>query len=103
MMILPVQLTPDSYSLFVLLEDDNIERIKEYDPAEINIYKLTKPWSELKLLDVVVTYLAPADKDEFLRLCTMSNRREALKLVTRGFRYRPDKGDHDRGPESLLK
>jgi hypothetical protein len=96
MLIMPVQVTPGEYSIFVILEDDNIARIKEHDPAEVNIHKLGSQWSKLRLRDVVIGYLAPgADTREFHRLIGERKMKEALKHLSHGFRYRPEAGDHD--------
>jgi hypothetical protein len=98
---MPVQMDKTYYCIFVLLEDDNLARIREFDPAEVNVTQVGAPWSELKLRDVVIAYLAPFDKEEFMRLCSMKTPREALRLVTRGFRFRPELGDHDNGPQKI--
>lgn len=35
MITIPLQVNPAQYDLFIILEDENIERIKKYDPAEV--------------------------------------------------------------------
>lgn len=103
MMIVPFQISKTEYSIVVLLENDNMERIREHDPAEITIKKLPPEWTRLKLNAVLITYLGPEEKDRFLALCDDDRVQQALRFATRGWRYRPDQGDHDHGPERVFE
>jgi hypothetical protein len=102
MMVLPFQLNSAEYSMFVILEDDNIERIKAYDPAEVNVPKMGD-WTRLKLRDVIITYATPQEVAEFTKLCTQDKALEAMRLLSRGFKYKPEAGDHDRPYTSLAR
>ena len=101
MMLLPASINEREYSLFVILEEENIERIKQYDPAEATVSKLGPPWTTLQLRDVVITYVAAGEeKDRFINMVQRGEINEALRMLSRGFAYRPDLGDHDRPYES---
>ena len=80
MMLLPVQLHgDDEFTLFVLLEDENIDRIKEHDPAEVTVQKLGGKWADLKVRDICITYLAPGEAQKFMDLCKVNRVQEALR------------------------
>jgi hypothetical protein len=96
MLTMPVQVSQGEYALFVVLEDDNIVRMKEYDPAEVDLHKLGPPWNKLRLRTVIVGYLAPGeDTKEFHRLIGEGRPKAAIRYLNRGFRFRPERGDHD--------
>ena len=40
MTVIPFQINANEYSIFVALGDDNIGRIRVYDPAQVEIGKL---------------------------------------------------------------
>ena len=56
MVLVPFQVEPGQYSVFVILQDDNLERIKTYDPAEITLNKMPDPWISMKLKDILIGY-----------------------------------------------
>jgi hypothetical protein len=95
MIILPFAVGPGMCSIFVLLGDENIERIKEYDPAEVTLNKLPEPWVHMKVKDVVIGYATDAESLELVSCRDSESRQEALKRLMRGWKFRPDKGDND--------
>lgn len=95
MTLIPLQTTRTSYRLFVILEDDNIERIRHYDPAQVMPDKMGAEWADLKLDAVIIGY-ATHEEIQDLQSCQNSKALEAaLKNLERGFAYRPEKGDYD--------
>lgn len=65
MLILPIETTDHTKdALIIILKPDNLVRMQEGDPGEI----------ELKAI---------------------------IKYLKRGWKFHPELGDHDRGPESL--
>jgi hypothetical protein len=95
MMTVPLQVNAVQFDLFVILEIENIERIKQYDPAEIVGKNLGHPWKDLKIRNVMILF-ATAEETKRLSGCPS---KEAvvtmLKELSRGWTYRPDKGDSD--------
>jgi hypothetical protein len=85
------------YSITVVLENDNIDRMWKYDPASVVLASLGRPWSELKLKDLVITYATEEEKGRVLEMCASGQVIDALRLLSRGFQFRPDQGDYD-GP-----
>jgi len=102
-LLLPFQLNDREYSVFVVLQDDNLSRLREHDPAEVNIGKMGQPWSALKLRDVIIGYASETDTADVYRLCEANRSDEALKYLSRGFAFHPDRGDHDDAYPSALK
>jgi hypothetical protein len=99
---LPFRINDTEYSLFVVFEDENIERIREQDPAEVHLPLLGDRWyKELRLRDVIITYANAEDLKTFHDLCMQDKAREAMQFLCRGFRYRPDRGDNDAMYRSL--
>jgi len=75
--------------------------MKAYDPVEVPIKDLPPEYSGLTFKDVIVTFATDADVAHVEQLARAGQGREALRYLTRGFRYRPDRGDHDRPLEDL--
>jgi hypothetical protein len=94
---IPFQVRPLHYSVVVVLSDENIERIRHYDPAEIVSGDITRalgePWHWLTLRDVIVAYATTEELNTVTVLVKEGKATEALRLVTRGWQYRPHEGD----------
>ena len=102
MLLLPVP-WKDKIKLLVILEDENIERIKEHDCAEV-IWAQLAPYSCHMVPESITIGYATADElKKIQKWAKEGNIAEAIKLVTDGFKYRPERGDHDFGPVSLTK
>jgi hypothetical protein len=93
MYMIPFQINPQEYSVFVVLEEENLERMKAYDPAEFNLWKLGDSWLTLRLRDVIIGYATGPDSARVMELCRAGKPNSALRHLSRGFRYRPDQGD----------
>jgi hypothetical protein len=102
MLVIPFSLTRGRYSVFVVLGDDNWSRITEYDPVVIPFHALGSEWANLQLQDVVITYANAADHLEIERLAAANDMPAILRHLARGFSFHPERGDHDRGPQTLL-
>jgi hypothetical protein len=102
MLSLPFKVSDTEMDLFVILEDDNIERIKQYDPAEI-VRSNLGPMARLTIRNVVIMYASKADIATVMPMFENGDPNQAMRHLSRGFRYRPDAGDHDDGYKSLLK
>lgn len=94
MIILPVKNLKGRDVLIVVLNPDNVARMQEADPVQIeNCGKV--------LVNPKVMICFEKDSPEFVRLLNEGNLEKILDFLSRGFRFRPEMGDHDRGPESL--
>jgi len=85
------------YDLFIVLEDENLARMKEYDPAEIEPSNMGAPWNGLRLRRILLCYANPEDAKLLPGLIRDGRGKEVMDILTRGWRFRPELGDHD-GP-----
>lgn len=95
MIAIPLQLDPVHYDLCIVLEDDGLERIKKYDPAEVVLAKLGMPWQALRIRNIVILY---ANTEEAKALMTAANKPEVVKnlrALSRGWEFRPKDWDND--------
>ncbi len=96
MVTIPIQVNGTHFDLWIILEDENVERIKKYDAAEVRLNSFPAvPWANLTVAKVVVAY---ATSTEIKALIAVTERKEllaALETLSRGWTYRPEKGDSD--------
>jgi hypothetical protein len=91
--------------LLIALDDENIERIRQYDYAEVVWPQLPREYSMRRPSTIGITFCT---KEEQEQIAVMSNtdpewKEKAFKLLTRGFEFKPDRGDNDFGPTVLGK
>lgn len=84
----------------IVLEQGGIDRIKEYDPAQLRINDLTEPFKSMKLDEIHITYGTKED----IVYCTAQEQgaaglKKVLQHLTRGWKYRPELGDNNQGPQ----
>lgn len=84
--------------LLIVLGDDSIERIAAYDPFEVNWGDFPKEYSMRRPHCIGVGYATEEEMGTIQQLVTEGRKEEAFALVTRGFKYQPERGDHDFGP-----
>lgn len=102
MICIPIQVGSDRYDILIVLEKENIDRIMEYDPAEVVISKLGSPWKDWKVRTVSVLFATKPEIGE-LQSSMQSSRVLAdptifpavIEKLYRGWKYRPEAGDHD--------
>ena len=95
MIALPFQISETEYSIFLVLQDENFERIKNYDPAEFDTRKVSDEFLDLILRDVIIAYATAEEAAKFIQMVMDDRGIEAMKMLSRNFAFRPDKGDHD--------
>ncbi len=97
MLILPIETRDHKHdTLIVMLDRDNLARILQNDPAEIPLGKTGR-----RLVNPTVMIAFNDRSPELQRLVQGGDVKAIIEYLQRGFAFRPDKGDHDRGPESL--
>lgn len=96
MLILPIETEDHSHdALIIVLEKDNLDRMKQADPAEVDLRKSGKT-----LVNPVVMVCYEEEQAK-LTMVHQGNLEAIIKHLQRGWRFSPDKGDHDRGLESI--
>lgn len=89
----------------LILAEENIERIRKYDPAEIQWQQMPHDIAMRRPQVISVAFATQAELDEIERMSQTDPdwKEKALKMIARGFEFRPDLGDHDFGPTVLGK
>lgn len=94
---IPFRVSFTQFSVVVVLTEGNLTRMRVYDPAEVDIQAIRAgsgpPYTELELADVIICFGTEADITEMTRLITAGQWMEALRYITRGYRFRPEVGD----------
>jgi len=94
MIVIPLVCGEAEMDICIVLEDENLQRIRAYDPAEV-VRSAMGPWADHAIRNVIVTYATPADMVTVNILMEQQSIGAAMQYLARGFRYRPDRGDTD--------
>jgi hypothetical protein len=86
-------------NLLIVLGPDNVERMKEKDPVEIYWDQL--PFSLDLIKTIGISYATDAELVQMEQLARQGKTNEAVKMAISGWKYRPEKGDHDLGYQKL--
>lgn len=99
---IPMQVSDTEYILVVALSSDSLDRVRNYDPCELPLHRMGDPFNRLKCREVHITHYTEEDSLEVLRLVNVEhNSKAAIRLLTRGWKYRPDMGDNDLPPYTM--
>lgn len=98
-LIIPFQISATQFSLLVVLQDGNIERMKAKDPGEIPVHELMAKMAPLTLRDVILAHATAAEAKQLLKDSLLGVKiGAAFHKLFCGWQYRPDLGDNDKGP-----
>lgn len=81
--------------LILIFSDDGMERLKAADPAQIEVSRLGEPWCHRKVVGVTLAYESVENLAKVMRWLDAGDYQSAFKFITRGFTFRPEKGDDD--------
>jgi len=98
--VIPFQLNAREYSIFVVLQEEGLKRIRAYDPAQVNVQALGPAFTHLRLKDIHVGYATDSEIREVLRLAELGRVQDGLKWLSRGFEFKPEfihRGEHPAG------
>lgn len=84
-------------TVFIVMDSENIDRMKSYDPAEFELKKLGHPWNTKRINQIVLMYATKEEMNEIIKCTSPKQVQKALNGLARGWKYRPEMGDHD-GP-----
>jgi hypothetical protein len=90
LLVVPFAVERDFYEVIVILQDHNIARIRAYDPAEVPVSLVSPSFPGRRLKRMYVTYANSEEAARIEQLARLGRGAEALKLVTRGYRFLPD-------------
>jgi hypothetical protein len=86
-------------NIMIILGRDNIERILEKDPVSIGCDG--PGFSNMIVKAIGISYATEAELVHYAQLGRQGKTLEVIKLATAGWKFCPEKGDHDRGAEPL--
>jgi hypothetical protein len=100
MITIPMALeNEESYVLFIIMRQSNIDRIKAYDPAVIDLDFMPRDFKRLDLSSIQLLYASDEEMEELKSHPEQAP--EMLKRLSRGFAFRPELGDGD-GPYKTI-
>ena len=102
MLVVPFQVSPTDFSVFVVLREENVQRIMKYDPAEFRMRSLPPEWQGMRLKDVVIGFATEAEVEDLLKAKSREAMAEKLQKLSRGWKFKPDRGDHDNPYERIV-
>ena len=85
--------------VMIVLGSDSLERMKEHDPVEVEWH--TFPFKNDALRIIGISYANDAEMVQMTQLARQGKLEEAITMVVSGWKYRPERGDHDLGYEKL--
>ena len=85
--------------ILIVLGPENVERIQEKDPFQVDCASMPgfPFWAGI----IQIGYVTEAEMVQCTQLARQGKLQDAIKLVTSGWRYRPELGDHDLPPEQF--
>lgn len=100
MTLIPLAIDDATMDVIVILRPNNIARILAHDPAEL-VHRNMGKWSDRAIRNVVITYASDADMATIMPMIENGELQQAIRFLCRGWKHRPDAGDHDGPCESL--
>ena len=103
MMLIPYAVNESQFDVFIVLEPDNVDRIVNQDPGELDLRKLGTNWAGITLRKIFIGYADAATRSQIERRFQEGDLQGALAWLSRGWQFRPEAGDNDLEYGSILK
>lgn len=98
MILIPIETEKhDADAAIIVVSEANLERMRAADPVELDLSKCGHTLINPRIMICV-------ERENDPRMAALMNAGDlagVIAYLTRGFKFRPEKGDHDRGPERL--
>jgi hypothetical protein len=97
MIAIPIKINDNEMRIAFVLNPENMDRIKNYDPATFEISKLPREWKRLEIIGIMVGYATEEEIKDISERCSKGeNVYEVIhSIVARGWKYKPEQGDSD--------
>lgn len=86
--------------LIVILKSENVDRMKQANPVQFDVEAMVQQTGR-SISNPAVIICCEDESPELNRLIQGGNFKGLAKFLSRGFKYQPEKGDHDHGPRRL--
>ena len=97
MIMIPIESKDHEHdALIIVLDKDNLSRMQQADPPEIELRRCGKT-----LINPAICVCYQDPSPEWNRIVQGGNLAGMIEYLQRGWKFRPEQGDHDRGPESV--
>lgn len=100
LIVVPFAVSETEYNLLVVMQADNIQRLRDYDPAEVPLQHLPDDvCGNRKLKNVILAYATTEEVNAMLADAVVGGALEPhFKKLSRGWKYRPELGDSEKPP-----
>ncbi len=97
MLLVPIQTQNHANdAVIIVLDQNSIDRMAKFDPAEILLSQTGK-----KLVSPKILICFEKDEAALSKFIHKADIKGLIKYLQRGWKFHPELGDHDRGPESI--
>lgn len=97
MLLIPMQSSDHKNDIMIVVLDDiGLQRIQQADPAEIPLSKTGKT-----LVNPLILICHESDHSSLNKYIQRNDIQGLIKHLQRGWKFQPELGDNDRGPESI--
>lgn len=100
-MTIPMQVSEEEYIFIIALPQESLDRLKQHDPAQLPVYKMGEPFNKLRIREIHIAYYDEQDDQKIRRLVAEYDIKGAIKVLTRGWKFRPELGDNDLPPTQI--
>ena len=99
MILIPVETVNHKHdSLIVILGPDDLDRMRQADPAEIKLRE-----TPATLVNPLIMICCEGDDPKLQKLLEQKDLDAIVEHLQRGWKYRPDRGDNDAGAKPFGK
>lgn len=98
MLTIPISLNDRPPVLIVILEDENLQRIKQKDPAIVHVKSMPGIWQRVCFEEIHILYASPTEAQAIQSAAAIGDSGKAMQLtlaLESGFKFQPERGDSD--------
>ena len=97
MLIIPIQSqSHERDAIIIVLGRENVQRLEKSDPLEVKCSETGRV-----LANPVIMIAYEDETPEFKQVVQSGDLGKIISFLQRGWKFRPDSGDHDRGLENI--
>lgn len=90
-------------AVVVVADEENVQRLNERDPIDIDIKKFGPPFADLKIARLLICIEDEAGIKKIGELKAKNDITGLIDHVLRGWKFRPERGDSDKPYERMTE